>query len=119
MASQRSTLDSLTGSVHSSRMTSVTAAAVGALLTLSVVATGTGRALSRRAATLEAAAAAYVAALVLMFDADGVLSGVALVLGLAAIARYVHTVVSATRTGPARLFAALERESAAKGRFLP
>jgi class 3 adenylate cyclase len=112
-------MDSVTDSVHSKRMTSVTAAAVGALLALSVVAAGTGRALSRRAQTIEAAGAAYVAAVALMFDTDGVLGGVALVLGLAAVARYVYAVVSATRNGPARLFAALERESAAKGRFLP
>ena len=112
-------MDSVIDSVHSRGMTSVTAAAVGALLAISVVAAGTGRALSRRAQTIEAAGAAYVAAVALMFDTDGVLGGVALVLGLAAVARYVYAVISATRNGPARLFAALERESAAKGRFLP
>jgi class 3 adenylate cyclase len=50
---------------------------------------------------------------------EGVLGGVALVLGLAAVARYAQAVVSATRDAPARLFAAFERESEAKGRFLP
>ncbi|GAC1573861.1 MAG: hypothetical protein NVS3B7_05480 [Candidatus Elarobacter sp.] len=105
--------------MQSSLMTSVTAGAAGALLALSVIAAGSGRALSRRAETVEAAGAAFVAAIAFVFDVDGVLDGVALVLGLAAAARYAYAVISATRVGPARLFAALERESAAKGRFLP
>ncbi len=42
-----------------------------------------------------------------------------LVLGAAAVARYGMAVVSATREAPARLFAAFERDSEAKARFLP
>ena len=105
--------------MHPSLMTSVTAGFAGALLALSVIAAGSGRALSRRAECSQAALAALVAAVAIMLDADGVLDGVVLVLGLAAAVRYALAVVSATREGPARLFAALERESAAKGRFLP
>jgi class 3 adenylate cyclase len=100
-------------------MTSVTAVAAGALGALAVIAAASGPALRRRREALEAAAAAAVAALALVVDGEGILIGVALVLGLAAIARYAQAVVSATRDAPARLFAAFERESEARGRFLP
>ena len=101
-------------------MTSVTAAAAGALGALTLVALGSGRALRRRRESLEAAAAAALATLVTILGGDeGLLMGVAVVLGGAAVARYVQAVVSATRDAPARLFAAFERESEAQGRFLP
>jgi class 3 adenylate cyclase len=101
-------------------MTSVTAAAAGALGALTLVALGSGRALRRRRESLEAAAAAGLATLVTILGGDeGLLMGVAVVLGGAAVARYVQAVVSATRDAPARLFAAFERESEAQGRFLP
>ncbi|HEX3465554.1 MAG TPA: adenylate/guanylate cyclase domain-containing protein [Candidatus Elarobacter sp.] len=100
-------------------MTSVTAVAAGALGALAVIAAASGPALRRRREGLEAAAAAAVAALALVLDGEGILIGVALVLGLAAVARYAQAVVSATRDAPARLFATFERESEARGRFLP
>jgi len=100
-------------------MTSVTAVAAGAFGALAVIAVASGPALRRRREALEAAAAAALAALALVLDGEGILIGVALVLGLAAIARYAQAVVSATRDAPARLFAAFERESEARGRFLP
>jgi class 3 adenylate cyclase len=101
-------------------MMSVTAIAVGALGALAVIAAGTGHALRRRREALEAAAAASLATVAMILGGDeAVLAGVALVLGLAAVARYVQAVVSATRDAPARLFATFERESEAKGRFLP
>jgi class 3 adenylate cyclase len=101
-------------------MMSATDAATGALGALALIAAGTGPALRRRRETLEAAAAAAVATGALILGgADGVLAGVALVLGAAAAARYAHAVFLATRDGPARLFATFERESQAKGRFLP
>ena len=101
-------------------MISVTAAAAGALAALAIIAAGSGHALRRRREALEAAAAATLAAIAMILGGDeAVLGGVALVLGLAAIARYAQAVVSATRDAPARLFATFERESLAKGRFLP
>ncbi|HEV3086078.1 MAG TPA: adenylate/guanylate cyclase domain-containing protein [Candidatus Elarobacter sp.] len=101
-------------------MTYVTAVAAGALGALALVAVGTGPALRRRRETLEAAAAAALAtAATILGGDDFVLGGVALVLGAAAIARYIQAVVSATRDAPARLFAAFERESETRGRFLP
>jgi adenylate cyclase len=101
-------------------MMSVTAIAVGALGALAVIATATGPALRRRREALEAAAAAALATVALGLGGDeGVLGGVAIVLGLAAAGRYAQAVVSATRDAPARLFAAFERESEARGRFLP
>lgn len=101
-------------------MTSVTAAAAGALGTLTLIAVATGRPLRRRRETLEAACAAGVATIAIILGGDeGVLGGVALVLGAAAVIRYGLAVLSATRDAPARLFAAIERESEAKARFLP
>jgi adenylate cyclase len=101
-------------------MISVTAVAAGALGALTVIAAATGSALRRRREALEAAAAAAVATVAIVLGGeDGVLAGVALVLALAAAARYAHAVFSATRDGPARLFAAFERESEARSRFLP
>jgi adenylate cyclase len=101
-------------------MTAITAATAGALGTLAIVAAGSGRALRRPRETREAAAAAAIATVATILGGDeGVLAGVAVVLGLAAIARYVQAVISATRDAPARLFATFERESEAQGRFLP
>ena len=100
-------------------MTPLTAAGASAMATLAVVALATGAALRRRRETREAAAAAAVGAAIAAFDVDGVLAGVWLVLGAAAAARFGYAIVDATRDRPARLWAALERESAAKGRFLP
>jgi class 3 adenylate cyclase len=100
-------------------MTTVTALAAGALGALAVLAAGTGPALRRRRETLEAAGAATLATAAMAIGGDDVLGGVALVLGLAAAARYTQAVISATRDGPARLFATFERESEARGRFLP
>jgi class 3 adenylate cyclase len=101
-------------------MTADAAAAVGALSALAGVAAATGPALRRRRETLEAAAAAGLAVLAIVLGGDdGVLAGVAIVLGAAAIARYAHAVYVATRDGPARLFATFDRESEARGRFLP
>jgi adenylate cyclase len=101
-------------------MTSVTAVAAGALGALALVAVATGPALRRRRETLEAAAAAALAVVATILGGDDfVLIGVALVLSAAAVARYAQAVVSATRDAPARLFAAFERESEARGRFLP
>jgi class 3 adenylate cyclase len=100
-------------------MTTVTAVAAGALGALAVLALGTGPALRRKRETLEAAIAAALAAGVMAAGGDDVFAGVALVLGLAAVGRYAQAVVSATRDAPARLFATFERESEARGRFLP
>src|SRR6202163_3465804 len=101
-------------------MMSATDAATGALAALALIAAGSGPALRRRRETLEAAAAAALAAVAMILGgADGILAGVALVLGAAAAARYGHAVYRATRDGPAQLFATFERESQAKGRFLP
>ncbi|HEY0395735.1 MAG TPA: adenylate/guanylate cyclase domain-containing protein [Candidatus Elarobacter sp.] len=101
-------------------MTSLTAAAAGAFGALAIVAAGTGPALRRRREALEAAAAAAVAGIALVLGGDeGILAGVACVLGAAAVARYVWAVRSAMKDAPARLFAAFERESEAQGRFLP
>jgi class 3 adenylate cyclase len=100
-------------------MSPLTAAAAGSLATLAIVAVATGPALRRRREVAEAAAAATVGAIVAVIDVEGVLAGVWLLLGIAAAARFAHAVVLATHDRPARLWAALERESAAKGRFLP
>ena len=100
-------------------MTTVTALAAGALGALAVLAAVTGPALRRRRETLEAAIAAALAAIVMALGGDEVFGGVALVLGLAAVGRYGQAVYSATRDAPARLFATFERESEARGRFLP
>ena len=101
-------------------MTTVTAAAAGALGALAAVAAATGPALRRRRETREAAAAAALSAVALILGGDGyVLAGVALVLAVAAIGRFVQAVVAASNDAPARLFAAFERENQAKGRFLP
>jgi class 3 adenylate cyclase len=100
-------------------MTTVTAVAAGALGALAVLAAVTGPALRRRRETLEAASAAALATVAMVLGGDEVLGGVALVLGLAALARYVQAVVTATRDAPARMFATFERESQARGRFLP
>jgi class 3 adenylate cyclase len=101
-------------------MTPVTAAAAGALGALALVAAATGRPLRRRREALEAAGAAAVATLALILSGDeGVLGGVAVVLGAAAVIRYAQAIWAATRDAPARLFAAFERDSEAKARFLP
>jgi class 3 adenylate cyclase len=101
-------------------MTTVTAAAAGALATLAIVAAATGRPLRRRREALESAGAAALATIAIILGGDeGVLAGVAIVLGAAAVIRYVQAVRGATRDVPARLFAAFERDSEAKARFLP
>jgi len=101
-------------------MTTFAAAAAGALASLAVVAAASGPALRRRRECLEAAAAAAVASIAIVVDAaDGVLAGVTLVLGVAAVARFAHAMFAATRDAPARLFATFERESEARSRFLP
>jgi class 3 adenylate cyclase len=101
-------------------MTTVTAAAAGALATLAIVAAATGRPLRRRREALESAGAAALATVAIILGGDeGVLAGVAIVLGAAAVIRYVQAVYAATRDAPARLFAAFERDSEAKARFLP
>jgi class 3 adenylate cyclase len=101
-------------------MTPVTAAAAGALGALALIAAATGRPLRRRREALEAAGAAAVATIALILGGDeGVLGGVAVVLGAAAVTRYVQAIRAATRDAPARLFAAFERDSEAKARFLP
>jgi class 3 adenylate cyclase len=101
-------------------MTSLTTAAAGALWALAVIAAASGPALRRRREAFEAAAAAALAALAMVLGGDeGILIGVAVVLGAAAVARYAQALVSATRDAPARLFAAFERENEARGRFLP
>ena len=100
-------------------MTTVTALAAGALGALAVLAAVTGPALRRRRESLEAAIAAALAAIVMALGGDEIFGGVALVLGLAAVGRYGQAVYSATRDAPARLFATFERESEARGRFLP
>src|ERR1700676_3398363 len=100
-------------------MTTVTPLPAGALSAFAVLAAVTGPALRRKRETLEAAAAAALAAVVMGLGGDEIFGGVALVLGLAAVGRYAQAVYSATRDAPARLFATFERESEAKGRFLP
>ncbi|MBV8579639.1 MAG: adenylate/guanylate cyclase domain-containing protein [Candidatus Eremiobacteraeota bacterium] len=100
-------------------MTSVTAAAAGALGALAVIAAGTSQVLRRPREGFEAAAAAALAVLALLLGGDGVLAGVAFVLGAAAALRYAHAVRGAGRSATARLFRAFERDSQAKGRFLP
>ncbi len=101
-------------------MTAVAAAASAALVTLAVAAAASGPPLRRRRECYEAAAAAALASVAIVLDADrGVLSGVALVLGAAAVARFAHALFASMRDAPARLFAAFERESEARSRFLP
>lgn len=100
-------------------MTPVTAAAAGALGALAVIAACTGRALRAPALAAESSLAAGIAALAAALGGDGVLVWMALVLGLAAVARYAQAVAGASRDGSARLVAQLERESAAKSRFVP
>lgn len=100
-------------------MTLVTAAGSGALVMLAAVAAVTGPALRRRREALEASCAALLAVIANVLDVEGVLAGVAVVLGVAAAGRYAYAVISASRDRPARLWATLERENAAKGRFLP
>ncbi|MBV8748798.1 MAG: adenylate/guanylate cyclase domain-containing protein, partial [Candidatus Eremiobacteraeota bacterium] len=101
-------------------MTSVTAAAAGALGALAVIAAGTSQALRRPREGFEAAAAAALAVAALLLGGDdGVLGGVAFVLGAAAALRYAHGVRGAGRSATARLFRAFERDNQAKGRFLP
>lgn len=100
-------------------MTPVTAAAAGALGALAVIAACTGRALRAPALAAESSLAAGIAALAAALGGDGVLVWMALVLGLAAVARYGQAVARASRDGSARLVAQLERESAAKSRFVP
>jgi len=101
-------------------MTPVAAAASGALAMLAVTAAAGGPALRRRRECIEAAAAAALACIAVVLDGDeGVLAGVALVLGAAAIARFAHALIASTRDAPARMFATFERESQARSRFLP
>ncbi len=101
-------------------MNLVGAGTAGALAALAIVAAASGPALRRRREAFEAAAAAALGAFAVVVGGDeGVLAGVAIVLGAAAVARYAQAVVAATRDAPARLFAAFERESEARGRFLP
>ena len=100
-------------------MSPLSAAGMSAMATLAVAAFATGRALRRSRETREAAAAAAVGAVIAAFDGEGIFAGVWLVLGLAAAARFGYAILGATQDRPARLWAALERESAAKGRFLP
>ena len=100
-------------------MTPLTAAGASALSMLAAAALATGRALRRRRETAEAAAAAAVAAAIAVVDVEGVFAGVWLTLGAAAAARFGGAIVAATRDRPGRLWAALERERAARGRFLP
>ncbi|HZO92674.1 MAG TPA: adenylate/guanylate cyclase domain-containing protein [Candidatus Baltobacteraceae bacterium] len=104
-------------------MTLATAAAAGALAVLALAAAGSGRALRRPRETLEAAVGATVALIALVLEKvngyEGVLTGVALVLGIAAAARFAQSVIDASRDASSRLFALLEKENAAKSRFLP
>ena len=100
-------------------MTPVPAAEAAALTMLAVVSASSGRALRRPRETREAAALAAGGALAAIFGPDGVLWGVALVLGLAACLRFGQALASATRDRPTRLWAALERENAVRGRFFP
>ncbi len=100
-------------------MTPVTAAAAGALGALAVIAACTGRALRNPALAAESSLAAGIAALAAALGGDGVLIWMALVLGLAAVGRYAQAVAGATRDSSAKLVAQLERESAAKSRFVP
>ncbi len=100
-------------------MTPVTAAAAGALGALAVIAACTGRALRAPAQAAESSLAAGIAALAAALGGDGVLIWMALVLGLAAVGRYAQAVAGATRDRSSRLVAQLERESAAKSRFVP
>lgn len=100
-------------------MTAVTAAAAGALAMLSGVAAWSGRALRNRRATSEASLAAGLATIMAVLGGEGIFTGAELVLGLVAIGRFGQAVAGATRDGPGRLVAELERESAAKNRFVP
>lgn len=100
-------------------MTAVTAAAAGALGMLSVTAAWSGRALRNRRATTEASLGAGLAMIMTALGSEGIFTGAEVVLGLVAVVRYGQAIAGATRDGSARLVAALERESAAKSRFVP
>ena len=100
-------------------MTAVTAAVAGALATLSVTAAWSGRALRNRRATTEASLAGTLAMIMTVLGGEGIFTGGEIVLGLVAVVRFGQAIASATRDGPARLVAELERESAAKNRFVP
>ncbi len=101
-------------------MTILAAAASGALATLALAAAASGPALRRRRECFEAAAAAAIAGAAIVLDSDeGVLAGVALVLGVAAVARFAHALFTSMHDAPARLFATFERESEVRSRFLP
>ena len=100
-------------------MTLVTAAETGALGTLALVAASTAHAFRRPTEMLVAAAAAVLAAVATAFDEDGVLVGVAVILALTAVGLFARAVRAATTDDASRLLAELQRESTAKGRFLP
>jgi class 3 adenylate cyclase len=100
-------------------MTPVTAAEAASLTMLAVVAAASGSALRRPRETREAAVAAAAGVLAAIFGTDGVLWAVALVLGLAACLRFGFALLAASRDRPTRLWAALERENAVRGRFFP
>ncbi|HTJ25966.1 MAG TPA: adenylate/guanylate cyclase domain-containing protein [Candidatus Limnocylindria bacterium] len=99
-------------------MTAVTAAAAGAGASLSVIAAWSGRALRNRRAAAEASLAAVLATIMTVLGGDGVLAGAAFVLGVVAAVRFGWAIAAATKDGPGRLLAELERESAAKSRFV-
>lgn len=100
-------------------MTLVTAAETGALGTLAVIAASTAYAFRRPTQMFVAAGAAVLAAVATAFDEDGVLVGVAVILALAAVGLFARAVRAATTDDASRLLAELQRESTAKGRFLP
>src|ERR1700752_1744564 len=94
-------------------MTAVTAAAAGAGSTLAVVAAWSGRALRNRRAAAEASLAATLATIMTVLGGDGIFAGAAFVLGAVAAVRFGFAISAATKDGPGRLLAELERESAA------
>ncbi len=100
-------------------MTSLTAVTAGSLGMLALVAAASGRALRQVQAAAESALAATIATIADVLGGDSVLIGVVAILGLAAAARFAWALVASTRDEPARMLALLERESAAKGRFIP
>jgi class 3 adenylate cyclase len=100
-------------------MTSIMDVAGGAFAAVAVVAATGGRAVGETRIRLEAAALAGVGAVVALLDVSGVFSIVALILGLSGMARFAEALVRARREHATRLFAALERESVARSRFLP
>ena len=71
-------------------MSPLTAAGIGALATLAIVALATGPALRRRREAAESAAAALIGAAIAAVDVEGVLSGVWLVVGLAGLYLAAH-----------------------------